>query len=254
MSARLILARLAVVVPTSGLAALIACGSSSPTKVIDGKNTVDGSGSGSGSVGTTFAGSATNLTFQHYDFPTSGNPTPDPDGCMTTIPAMTFSAPISASGRYTSEPPEWVEAVRDAVRANPPVRGQQPLATPATTCALASTFTPTFTATGSGSNEEASNNGSGSGYTEDLEWQGILGGSGSGLEFLAIQAFAGGGSGSSGTPDWPTGVVTPLSGINVATDPDTLLFIGTDLNGSNQATVIYLGVSGTFNISEAGSD
>jgi hypothetical protein len=236
------LARFAVVVPTTALAALVACGSSMATGA-DAKKTTD---SGSGSVGTTFAGNANNLTFQHYDFPGGGaDPTPDPDGCTSSVPAMGFSAAITASsGRTTT--PSWLPPLRAPIRLQPPgKRALGPLATP---CALSSTYEPEF---GSGS-QEASDNGSGSDYSEDLEWQGVLGGSGSSTQFMALQALAGG---ATNTPDWPTGFVTPLSNINLGTDTsDILFFIGTDLNGSGQAQTIYLGVTGSLNITQAGSD
>jgi len=46
-----------------------------------------------GSAGSDFAGSLSNVVFQHYDNILSGSaaPTPDPDGCKTTISTLTFS-------------------------------------------------------------------------------------------------------------------------------------------------------------------
>src|SRR5580704_2461939 len=182
--------RFAVVVPAAAFAALVACGNSMATGA-DAKKAIDSSAA---SVGTTFAGNASNLTFQHYDFPQGGTPTPDPDGCTSSVPAMTFSAAITtASGRSTSSGPAWLPPFREPVRLVPPGEpALRPLATP---CALSSTYQPAF---GSGS-QEASNNGSGSNYTEDLEWQGVLAGTGSATQFMALQAFAGGGI--SNTPD-----------------------------------------------------
>jgi hypothetical protein len=116
-------------------------------------------------------------------------------------------------------------------------------------CALPTSYTaPSF-----GTNQRAANLGSGSGYTEELVWEGLLAGSGSGEQDIAVLAFSGGGSGSTGTPDWPTGNVTAKSNLDLTTDPDVIVEIATNfaMNGSGAAQTFYLADAGTLNITTA---
>lgn len=171
MPARSMLVRLAVVVPTSGLAALIACGNSSPSKVIDAHKggsdggKLDGSGSASCAL-------------------------------PATITPPTFS-------------------------------GSSCTATAGTECA----FTE----------------GSGSGYTQDIEWQATIAGTGSAVQYFSLDIFGGGGA--TDTPDWPT-AVGPASNVNVS-NGDVSLIIGTDVNGSGQPGVIYAAIGGTLTVTAA---
>ena len=82
-------------------------------------------------------------------------------------------------------------------------------------------------------------------YTQDLEWHGNLGGSGSATQVMTLDAFSGGGS---ATPDWPTGDVTAKSGINLAATSDIGWTISTDANGSGVPQVYYLAIAGTLDI------
>jgi hypothetical protein len=120
-------------------------------------------------------------------------------------------------------------------------------------CALPATVTtPTFggsSCTTAAGTECAVTYGSGSGYTQDLEWQGTIGGTGSGAQFFSLDIFGGGGSSS--TPDWPTNL-SPASDLTFsATAPDFSLLLGTDANSSGQAAVLYAATAGTLNVTAA---
>lgn len=118
----------------------------------------------------------------------------------------------------------------------------------AAACSAAASYSVTFGSNNSG----AYNNGSGSGYTENLQWQGAL--SSAPQAFLDLEAYSGGGSGSGGTPDWPTGNVSPKSGLDFSspTLADVYMLIGANLNGSGQAQDLYLATAGILNITQAG--
>jgi hypothetical protein len=120
-------------------------------------------------------------------------------------------------------------------------------------CILPASYTtPTFTSTGTNATESATNEGSGSGYTEELFWEGQLGGTGSAQGVLAVIAFSGGGSGSNETPDWPTGDVTAKSNLDLATDGDVLVQIAAEFNGSGMDPMLfYAAEQGTLNITTA---
>jgi len=49
-------------------------------------------------AGTTFAGNASNVTLQHYDFTQTGA-SPDPDNCMSTMTSLTFSGSAQFNGK-----------------------------------------------------------------------------------------------------------------------------------------------------------
>lgn len=114
-------------------------------------------------------------------------------------------------------------------------------------CSAAASYTPSF----GSQNQAALNYGSGSGYTEDLLWQGEL--SAAPAAFMGFEVLSGGGSAN--TPDWPTGNVSPKSGIDLASanaQKDAFMYIGANLDGSGRAQDIYLATAGIVNITQAG--
>jgi hypothetical protein len=120
-------------------------------------------------------------------------------------------------------------------------------------CALPASFTQTFTGsscTDTAGTECAFSEGSdGSDYSQSIEWQATLGGSGSGLQYAAMEIFGGGGA--TNTPDWPT-ALGAKSGVSLTVNtPDAYIFIGTDVDGSGDPSVIYLATAGTLNITAA---
>jgi hypothetical protein len=117
-------------------------------------------------------------------------------------------------------------------------------------CALPASYaTPSFSA-----GQRAGTVTPPTGYTQEMVWQGVLGGSGSGEQDIAVLAFSGGGAtGSGATPDWPTGNVTAKSSLNLNTDPDVIVEIATNfaMNGSGSAQTYFLATVGTLNITTA---
>ena len=114
--------------------------------------------------------------------------------------------------------PAWFEVclVLAGCHSTSPLLGDAHRNADAVVCSAAATYNPTFIATGSGSSELATDDGSGVSYAQALEWIGLLQSSPE-EQFIDLRVFAGGGSGTGGTPDWPTGDVTPRSNIDLAT-------------------------------------
>ena len=112
----------------------------------------------------------------------------------------------------------------------------------AVTCKAKATYSPTF-GSGSSNDQYAFNHDvAGSNYTQNLQWQGYNLTSGA-QDFLDMEFYSGTGSGS-----WPTGNVTPKSGIDLATEYDAYIILGANVNGSGQAQDIYLSTAGTVNL------
>lgn len=117
----------------------------------------------------------------------------------------------------------------------------------AVTCAANSTYPAKTYGSGSATDNVAINHGSGgSNYSDNLQWQGLV--QSSPEQFLDLEAYSGGGSGSGGTPDWPSGNVTPKSNIDLATAPDAYIILGANVDSSGTAQDIYLSIAGTLNI------
>jgi hypothetical protein len=93
-----------------------------------------------------------------------------------------------------------------------------------------------------GSGQEAENLGAEPPFTEVLVWQGVLSTTGASI---GLEAQSGDGS---GTPDWPTGDVTPRNVALGATVADVELFIALDPSGSGVPQIGYLAVAGTADL------
>jgi hypothetical protein len=150
--------------------------------------------------------------------------------------------------------PAWFEVclVLAGCHSTSPLLGDAHHTGDAVVCSAAATYSPTFIAAGSGSSELATDDGSGVSYAQALEWIGLL--QSSPEQFIDLRVYAGGGSGSGGTPDWPTGDVTPRSNIDLANAQDVSLFIGTDIDGSGQAQQVYSAIAGTLSITAVAPD
>jgi hypothetical protein len=116
-------------------------------------------------------------------------------------------------------------------------------------CVALSSYSPTFTSTTEGAQEQGSGSGDLAGlYTQSLLWQGALG-SAEADGFISVEIFGGGGG--SNTPDWPT-TLGPDSDVSLVTSTvDAGAFLGVDLNGSGQAQDIYFSTAGTLDVTAA---
>ena len=112
-------------------------------------------------------------------------------------------------------------------------------------CSAMASYNPGSTWTYQGAEDD----GSGSGYTEYLQWQGGL--SSTPDVFLDVIALSGDGTGSGCTAEWPSGNVTAKNGIDLSMACDALVIVGANIV-NNQAMDLYPALSGTLNVTAAG--